>query len=101
MDYSGYPDCRPDYITAYEGMANLATKAGVEGRHLRIQTPLINLSKADIIRRGIELGIDYSLTISCYQATADGLACGICDSCRFRRQGFKDADIADPTRYMK
>ena len=99
VDYSGYPDCRPDYIHAYETMANLATRAGVEGRRLRIQTPLIDLTKADIIRRGIALGVDYSLTISCYQATAEGLACGVCDSCRFRRKGFEDADIVDPTRY--
>ena len=101
VDYSGYPDCRPDYITAYETMANLATKAGVEGHRLRIQTPLINLNKADIIRRGVELGLDYSLTVSCYQATADGLACGLCDSCRFRQKGFIDANIVDPTRYTK
>ena len=99
VDYSGYPDCRPDYIHAYETMANLATRAGIEGRRLRIQTPLIDLTKADIIRRGIALGVDYSLTISCYQATAEGLACGVCDSCRFRRKGFEDADIVDPTRY--
>ena len=99
VDYSGYPDCRPDYIAAYETMANLATKAGVEGGRLRIKTPLIDLTKADIIRRGIELGVDYGLTISCYQATDEGLACGLCDSCQFRRKGFNDADIADPTRY--
>ena len=99
VDYSGYPDCRPDYIHAYETMANLATKAGVEGRRLRIQTPLIDLTKADIIRRGTALGVDYSLTISCYQVTTEGLACGVCDSCRFRRKGFEDADIADPTHY--
>ncbi len=99
VDYSGYPDCRPDYIAAYETMANLATKAGVEGTRLRIKTPLIDLTKADIIRRGTELGVDYGLTISCYQATDEGLACGLCDSCQFRRKGFSDADIADPTRY--
>ena len=101
VDYSGYPDCRPDYVTAYETMANLATKAGVEGNYLRIQVPLIDLNKADIIRRGIELGVDYSLTVSCYQATSEGLACGLCDSCRFRKKGFRDADIADPTHYTK
>jgi len=101
VDYSGYPDCRPNYISAYEAMANLATKAGVEGHRLCIRTPLINLTKADIIRRGVELGLDYSLTVSCYQATIEGLACGVCDSCRFRQKGFNDADIVDSTRYIK
>ena len=99
VDYSGYPDCRPDYIAAFEKMANLATKSGVEGHPLKIATPLIDLSKQDIVRRGIELGVDYSLTVSCYQADEMGRACGECDSCRFRRQGFEQAGIKDPTRY--
>lgn len=100
VDYSGYPDCRPDYIAAFETMANLATKSGVEGHPLKIATPLIDLSKQDIIKRGIELGVDYSLTVSCYQADETGRACGECDSCRFRRQGFEQAGIKDPTRYQ-
>lgn len=100
VDYSGYPDCRPEYITAFEKMANLATKSGVEGHPLTIATPLIDLSKQDIISRGTQLGVDYGLTVSCYQADADGRACGQCDSCRFRRQGFEQAGIADPTRYQ-
>lgn len=99
VDYSGYPDCRPEFISAFETMANLATKAGVEGKHMRIHTPLISLSKAAIIHKGIELGIDYALTVSCYQADPDGRACGACDSCRLRRKGFDDAGVADPTRY--
>jgi len=99
VDYSGYPDCRPDYIAAFETMANLATKAGVEGRKITIHTPLMTLGKGDIIRAGIALGVDYSLTVSCYQVTEDGLACGRCDSCRLRRQGFVDAGSVDPTRY--
>jgi len=99
VDYSGYPDCRPDYIAAFETMANLATKAGVEGRKITIHTPLMTLGKGDIIRAGIALGVDYSLTVSCYQVTEDGLACGRCDSCRLRRQGFVDAGLVDPTRY--
>ncbi len=99
VDYSGYPDCRPDYIAAYEAMANLATKMGVEGQTLKIQTPLIDLTKADIIKKGIELGVDYQKTVSCYQADDDGKACGRCDSCRLRRQGFADAGVGDPTRY--
>ena len=99
VDYSGYPDCRPEYIRAFEDMANLATKAAVEGRRLRIHAPLIESSKADIIRRGTALGVDYGLTVSCYQADADGRACGVCDSCRLRRAGFDSAAIADPTRY--
>ena len=101
VDYSGYPDCRPDYIAAFERMANLATKAGIEGHHLTIQTPLIDLTKASIIRQGIELGVDYSKTVSCYQATAEGLACGKCDSCRLRIQGFADAKLVDPTLYAR
>lgn len=100
VDYSGYPDCRPEYIAAFEAMANLATRAGVEGQKVTIHTPLMTQGKGDIIRTGFGLGVDYSLTVSCYQATADGLACGKCDSCRLRRQGFVDAGIQDPTRYL-
>lgn len=100
VDYSGYPDCRPAFIAAFESMAATATKAGVEGNPVKLCTPIINLSKADIIRAGIELGVDYSLTISCYQATDSGLACGVCDSCRLRRQGFEEAGVPDPTRYV-
>jgi 7-cyano-7-deazaguanine synthase len=100
LDYSGYPDCRPEYIAAYEKMANLATKAGVEGNQkLKIHTPLIEMSKADIIRQGIELGVDYSLTHSCYDPSAEGLACGECDSCLLRLKGFCEAGIKDPGRY--
>jgi len=99
VDYSGYPDCRPEYIAAFETMANLATRAGVEGRPLSIHTPLMSLGKGEIIRAGLALGVDYSLTVSCYQATPEGLACGRCDSCRLRRQGFIDAGVVDPTRY--
>lgn len=101
VDYSGYPDCRPDYIAAFEHMANLATRAGVEGRRLQIRTPLIDLSKAEIIQRGIALGVDYSLTVSCYQADSEGRACGSCDSCYLRRQGFTAAGVPDPTRYRR
>jgi 7-cyano-7-deazaguanine synthase len=101
VDYSGYPDCRPEYISAFQEMAALATKAGVEGRPVRIQTPLIDLTKAEIIQLGTRLGVDYSLTISCYQADSGGRACGVCDSCRLRRQGFEQAGIHDPTRYVK
>jgi len=101
VDYSGYPDCRPEFIAAFERMANLATKAGVEGAALRIHAPLQTLSKADIIRRGTELGVDYAQTVSCYQATTEGLACGRCDSCRLRREGFLAAGIPDPTRYIR
>jgi 7-cyano-7-deazaguanine synthase len=100
VDYSGYPDCRPDFINAFETLANLATKAGVEGQKLTVHAPLINMTKAEIIQKGIELGIDYSQTVSCYQADNDGRACGRCDSCRFRRQGFDQAGVADPTRYQ-
>jgi 7-cyano-7-deazaguanine synthase len=99
VDYSGYPDCRPEFIAAFETMANLATRAGVEGQRLRIHAPLIDMTKGEIIKAGLDLGVDYGLTVSCYQATADGLACGRCDSCRLRRQGFFDAGVADPTRY--
>ena len=100
VDYSGYPDCRPDFIAAFETLANLATKTGVEGNKLSVHAPLINMTKAEIIKRGIELGVDYSQTVSCYQADSDGNACGRCDSCRLRRQGFEQAGIADPTRYQ-
>ena len=100
LDYSGYPDCRKEYIAAYEKMANLATKAGVEGHQkLTIHTPLIEMSKADIIRKGIELGVDYSLTHSCYDPLAEGLACGECDSCLLRLKGFQEAGLSDPGRY--
>ncbi len=99
VDYSGYPDCRPEYIHAYEAMANLATRAGTEGKQLSIRTPLIHLSKAEIIRTGLALGVDYSLSVSCYQADDQGRACGRCDSCRLRRQGFAALGVADPTRY--
>ncbi|MEQ9463997.1 MAG: 7-cyano-7-deazaguanine synthase QueC [Haliea sp.] len=99
VDYSGYPDCRPEYIAAFENMANLATRAGVEGQKLTIHTPLMQLSKGDIIRAGTALGVDYALTVSCYQATEQGLACGKCDSCRLRREGFQQAGVTDPTRY--
>ncbi len=99
VDYSGYPDCRPEFIEAFERMANLATRAGVEGAQLHIHAPLQHLSKAEIIRRGVELGVDYAQTVSCYQATPEGLACGRCDSCRLRREGFLAAGIPDPTRY--
>ena len=99
VDYSGYPDCRPEYIAAFEAMANLATKAAVEGARLHIHAPLISLSKADIIRRGTALGVDYGLTVSCYQADDAGAACGLCDSCRLRHAGFKAAGLPDPTRY--
>ena len=99
VDYSGYPDCRPAYIDAFEKMANLATKAGVEGHRLCIHAPLIDLSKADIVRRGAALGVDYGLTVSCYQAADDGAACGLCDACRLRSAGFAAAGLPDPTRY--
>lgn len=99
VDYSGYPDCRPDYLLAFEAMANLATKAGVEGNKLSIHAPLINMTKAQIIEVGIERGVDYSTTVSCYQATAEGAACGVCDSCRLRKQGFVEAGVQDPTKY--
>jgi 7-cyano-7-deazaguanine synthase len=100
VDYSGYPDCRPEYIAAFEHLANLATKAGVEGAALRIRAPLIALSKADIILRGNVLGVDFGRTVSCYQADASGHACGACDSCRLRKKGFAEAGIADPTHYF-
>ncbi len=99
VDYSGYPDCRPEYISAFQQLANLATKAGVEGHPLNIETPLLHLSKAAIIQQGTQLGVDYALTVSCYQADLDGKACGKCDSCRLRKEGFLAAGLADPTRY--
>lgn len=99
VDYSGYPDCRPDFIAAFEHLANVATRSGVEGQPLRIQTPLMNMGKAEIVQRGVALGVDYGQTVSCYQADALGLACGKCDSCRLRQQGFVEAGLADPTRY--
>jgi len=100
VDYSGYPDCRPEYIKAFEIMANLATQAGVEGKSLRIRTPIIALSKADIVREGLRLGVDFSQTVSCYQADATGLACGKCDACRLRAEGFLSAGVPDSTRYV-
>lgn len=101
VDYSGYPDCRPEYITAFETLANLATKVGVEGSgHYRIHAPLSNLSKAEIIRKGLTLGVDYSLTHSCYNPTQEGFSCGICDSCALRLKGFAEAGVTDPIRYV-
>lgn len=100
VDYSGYPDCRPKFISAFETLANLATKAGVEGAGFRIHTPLISLTKAEIIQLGCELDVPYGETVSCYSATASGLACGVCDACRLRRAGFELACIEDPTRYQ-
>lgn len=100
LDYSGYPDCRAEYVEAFQRMANLATKSAVEGRTITIHAPLIEMSKAEIIARGTELGVDYGMTISCYQADAAGRACGLCDSCRLRKQGFAAAAISDPTRYQ-
>lgn len=99
VDYSGYPDCRPEFIAAFETVANLATQVGVEGQKMHIHTPLMSLSKGDIIRRGIALGVDYSQTVSCYQASDNGLACGVCDSCRLRAEGFLAAGVTDPTKY--
>lgn len=99
VDYSGYPDCRPEFVRAFEVLANLATKAGVEGAGLRVHAPLQFLSKADIVREGVRLGVDFGLTVSCYRADADGRACGRCDACRLRAAGFADAGVADPTHY--
>jgi 7-cyano-7-deazaguanine synthase len=99
VDYSGYPDCRPEFIAAFEALANLATKAGVEGRRLQVHAPLIRLSKADIVREGVRLGVDFAATVSCYRADAQGRACGACDACALRREGFAAAGVADPTRY--
>jgi 7-cyano-7-deazaguanine synthase len=101
VDYSGYPDCRPEFIDAFERMANLATKAAVEGREFEIHAPLIHMSKADIIRTGASLGVDYGLTVSCYDPDAEGRACGDCDSCQLRRGGFTAAQVDDPTKYRK
>ena len=101
VDYSGYPDCRPEFIEAFEKVANLATKAGVEGQSLKIHTPLIDLSKAQIIQKGLALGVDYSLTHSCYDPDDKGLACGVCDSCQLRLRGFKEAGVADPVKYRR
>ncbi len=100
VDYSGYPDCRPEYISAFEKTANLATKAGVEGVSFRIHAPLIHLNKAEIIKKGLSLGVDFSQTVSCYAADSQGLACRVCDSCRLREAGFRDAEVIDPTRYV-
>ena len=100
VDYSGYPDCRPEFIEAFERLANLATKAGVEGERIQVHAPLVHATKADIIRRGIALGVDYAMTVSCYPADPAGRACGRCDSCRLRRAGFEAAGVADPTRYV-
>lgn len=99
VDYSGYPDCRPEYIAAFEAMGNLATRAGVEGHRLHIHAPLLKLSKAEIVQRGTTLGVDYSMTVTCYQADDEGRACGRCDACRLRKAGFEVAGLADPTRY--
>jgi 7-cyano-7-deazaguanine synthase len=99
VDYSGYPDCRPEFIAGFEALANLATKAGVEGAGFRVHAPLLRMSKADIVREGLRLGVDFSQTVSCYQADAEGRACGHCDACRLRAEGFEAAGVADPTRY--
>lgn len=99
VDYSGYPDCRPGFISAFQTLAYLATKAGIEGRAPQLQTPLLHLTKAEIIALGTSLGVDYAMTVSCYQATSEGRACGVCDSCRLRKQGFDDAELIDPTIY--
>lgn len=101
VDYSGYPDCRPEFIAAFENLANLATKAGVEGHNFHIHAPLIHLTKAEIIQTGLKLGVDYAMTLSCYQADTEGRACGVCDSCRLRAAGFTQAGVADPTHYQK
>ena len=99
VDYSGYPDCRPEFIAGFEALANLATKAGVEGAGFRVHAPLLRMSKADIVREGIRLGVDFSQTVSCYQADDEGRACGHCDACRLRAEGFEAAGVSDPTRY--
>lgn len=101
VDYSGYPDCRPEFVAAFQKLANLATRAGVEGDEFRIRAPLVTLTKAEIVRRGTQLGVDYGLTVSCYQPDAAGRACGRCDSCRLRREGFRTAGVPDPTRYQE
>jgi 7-cyano-7-deazaguanine synthase len=101
VDYSGYPDCRPEFIAAFQTLADIATKQGVEGNPVRIEAPLLDMTKADIIRRGVALGVDYSVTVSCYNADKEGRACGRCDSCRLRREGFRATGVADPTRYFE
>ena len=101
VDYSGYPDCRPEYLSAFEHMANLATKAAVEGRKIEVRGPLVHLPKAEIVRLALELGVDPAMTVSCYQPDAEGRACGVCDACRIRKAGFKDAGVPDTTRYAK
>lgn len=101
VDYSGYPDCRPEYLRAYEAMANLATKAAVEGRRIEIRAPLVDLPKKEIVKLALELGVDASETVTCYQPDGEGRACGACDACRIRKKGFEDAGIADPTRYSR
>ena len=100
LDYSGYPDCRPEYLKAFETMANLATKAGIEGDFFHIRAPLLSMTKADVVREGIRLGVDYGITVSCYQADDHGRACGVCDSCTYRKKGFAEAGVADPTPYQ-
>jgi 7-cyano-7-deazaguanine synthase len=100
VDYSGYPDCRPEYLRAFEKLADLATKAGVEGAHYKVNAPLLHLTKADIIKTGLALGVDYAVTVSCYRADAEGRACGNCDSCTYRKKGFKEAGVVDPTPYF-
>lgn len=100
VDYSGYPDCRPAFVAAFQELANVATKAGVEGHGIKVHAPIIEWNKAEIIRRGLALGVEFSLTVSCYQATDGGFACGVCDSCRIRRSGFEGAGVPDPTRYV-
>ena len=100
VDYSGYPDCRPEFLAAFEALANLATKRAVEGAPLTLEAPIVHMTKGEIVRRGHELGVDFSLTVSCYNADAEGRACGLCDSCRFRREGFAAAGLPDPTRYQ-
>ncbi|HEX7402372.1 MAG TPA: 7-cyano-7-deazaguanine synthase QueC [Usitatibacter sp.] len=101
VDYSGYPDCRPEFLAAFEKLANLATRRAVEGEPIEVKAPIVRMTKADIVRRGHELGVDFALTVSCYNADAEGRACGQCDSCRFRREGFAGAGLADPTRYRR
>jgi 7-cyano-7-deazaguanine synthase len=101
IDYSGYPDCRPEFLEAFERLANLATKRAVEGAAIAIEAPIVKMSKAEIVRRGHELGVDYSMTVSCYDADSEGRACGRCDACRLRREGFSAAGLADPTRYRR
>jgi len=101
VDYSGYPDCRPEFIAAFANLANLATRRAVEGSRIRIEAPIVKMGKAEIVRQGYELGVDFALTVSCYNADVQGRACGLCDACRFRREGFQRAGIADPTRYQR